>query len=85
MNGVNGCLVIGPNGNSIFLPAAGYRWREILLGVGEDSDGIYWSRSLNIEFNPVAYCLHFSSDISDGSCNDRSLGLTVRAVRVTQN
>ncbi|WP_455162335.1 hypothetical protein [Tannerella forsythia] len=25
-DGVNGCEVKGPNGNSIFLPAAGYRW-----------------------------------------------------------
>ena len=85
LNGVNGCLVTGPNGNSIFLPAAGYRWREMLLGVGEDSDGINWSRSLNLELSEVAYCLYFNSDNSGRSCNDRSLGLTVRAVRVTQN
>ncbi len=85
LNGVNGCLVTGPNGNSIFLPAAGYRWREMLLGVGEDSDGINWSRSLNLELSEVAYCLYFNSDNSGRGCNDRSLGLTVRAVRVTQN
>ena len=85
LNGVNGCLVTGPNGNSIFLPAAGYRWKEILLGVGEDSDGIYWSRSLNFVLSEVAYCLYFNSDNSGRSCNDRSLGFPVRAVRVPQN
>lgn len=85
LNGVNGCLVTGPNGNSIFLPAAGYRWREMLLGVGEDSDGINWSRSLNLELSEVAYCLYFNSDNSGRSCNDRSLGFPVRAVCVPQN
>ena len=42
-NNVNGCLVIGPNGNSIFLPAAGYRWAGSLYVDG--SYGDYWSRS----------------------------------------
>jgi hypothetical protein len=33
-NGVNGQLVTGPNGNTIFLPAAGYRCDEVLCDVG---------------------------------------------------
>ena len=41
INGHDGCRVTGPNGNSIFLPAAGYRlwWSSDLVG----SYGFYWS------------------------------------------
>ena len=39
--GVNGRLITGSNGNSIFLPAAGLRLREDLYHVG--SVGYYWS------------------------------------------
>jgi hypothetical protein len=41
LNGVNGCKVTGPNGNSIFLPAAGSRYGASSHGVG--SYGFYWS------------------------------------------
>ena len=41
VNGVNGRLVTGPNGNSIFLPAAGSRSGTSLSGAG--SVGDYWS------------------------------------------
>ena len=40
-NGVNGYNVEGPNGNSIFLPAAGYRYGSSLNYAG--SRGYYWS------------------------------------------
>ena len=43
-NGVNGYQVTGSNGNSIFLPAAGYRSGASLSGDG--SDGSYWSSTL---------------------------------------
>lgn len=43
-NGVNGYLVTGPNGNSIFLPAAGCRDAGSLDFAG--SYGYYWSSSL---------------------------------------
>ena len=39
--GKNGYNVTGPNGNSIFLPAAGYRYGSSLNDAG--SDGYYWS------------------------------------------
>lgn len=41
LNGVQGMRVTGPSGNSIFLPAAGYRTNDILLDVGVY--GLYWS------------------------------------------
>ena len=40
VNGVNGQKVTGPNGNSIFLPAAGYRNGTVVEGRG--SSGWYW-------------------------------------------
>ncbi|MBR6876276.1 MAG: leucine-rich repeat protein [Bacteroidales bacterium] len=43
-NGVKGYKFIASNGNSIFLPAAGYWYDTDLRAVG--SDGYYWSSSL---------------------------------------
>lgn len=43
-NGVFGCSFTGPNGNSIFLPAAGYRDGSDFYGAF--SDGSYWSSTL---------------------------------------
>lgn len=40
-NGHNGYQVTGPNGNSIFLPAGGYRFDNLSYKVGVD--GQYWS------------------------------------------
>ncbi len=81
-NGVNGQLGTGPNGNTIFLPAAGFRWDESLSGAG--SGGDYWSRTLYPDDSLGAYGLVFGS----GSVYwyyDRGSGLAVRAVRVSQN
>ena len=45
VNGVNGYNVIGPNGNSIFLPAAGCRYGTYVYNIC--SSGYYWSGSLS--------------------------------------
>ena len=44
-NGVNGCLITGSNGNSIFFPAAGYQNTTSLYDAG--SVGNYWSSTVN--------------------------------------
>lgn len=44
-NGVNGYRVTGPNGNCIFLPAAGTRYGTTVYDAGEE--GEYWSNSLD--------------------------------------
>ncbi|MBR6129898.1 MAG: hypothetical protein IKQ07_09735, partial [Bacteroidaceae bacterium] len=78
--GVNGILVTGPNGSTIFLPAAGYRWHDELGYAG--IFGEYWSSSLGPGYN--AYVLVFDSgywDWSHGSSGHRYLGQSVRAVR----
>ena len=84
-NGVYGQLGIGPNGNFIFLPAAGGRWRESLDEVG--SWGYYLSRTLYSRDPSGAYNLEFDSEYLnwDEEYRYRYYGFSVRPVRVTQN
>ena len=57
-NDVNGCKVTGPNGNSIFLPAAGYRYGSSLYNDGDY--GYYWSSTPNDDdYDYGAYGLDF--------------------------
>ena len=76
-NGVNGRLVTSNNGNSLFLPAAGYRLESSLYDAG--SNGNYWSSLLTI--NPYwAWILNFNSDSYSMIDKSRYEGLSVRAV-----
>ena len=75
LNGVNGYSVTGPNGNSIFLPAVGYRNGADVFSVGRN--GNYWSSSLS---GNRAYGLYFSVDYYFGDDNFRYYGLCVRPV-----
>ena len=77
-NGVNGRKVTGPNGNSIFLPAAGYRYGASLYDVG--SWGYYWSSSLFIENPDFAYPVYFDSSGIDWDGDWRYSGFSVRPV-----
>lgn len=56
-SGHNGYKVIGPNGNSIFLPAAGYRCYEETLNA--ESSGNYWTATT---IGVYSYRLYISSD-----------------------
>ena len=76
INGVNGRCLTGSNGNSLFLPAAGYRWGSSLDGAG--SYGDYWSSSLYTDYPGGAWDFDFNSGVYYG---DRYGGFTVRAVR----
>ena len=60
-NDVDGYKVTGPNGGSIFLPAAGEVGR-ILFGAGEY--GCYWSSTPNKDYSEyrIAYHLMFDGD-----------------------
>ena len=82
-NGVNGRLVIGPNGNSLFLPAAGARYDDSFLIAG--SWGDYWSRTLYSSNPDGAYGVLFDSGGVYWGRSPRYDGFTVRAVRVPQN
>lgn len=81
-NGVNGRLLTGYNGNSIFLPAAGFRLDGELIG---PSLGIYWSSSLHTGFPERGWSFHYDMD----ECHvcgtyERSRGQVVRAVRAAE-
>jgi hypothetical protein len=79
LNGVNGYRVTGPNGNSIFLPAAGFRGGTGIHGRGYR--GVYWSSSLYSYNSGNAYVLYFYDDSYDWN-NYRScyIGCSVRPV-----
>ena len=77
-NGVNGYNVEGPNGNSIFLPAADYRGGSSLYGAG--SDGFYWSSSPYENNDYLAYFLYFGSDPHYTESYFRYVGQSVRPV-----
>ena len=81
-NGVNGALFSGPNGNTLFLPAAGSRWLTLDHGGSSVS---YWLRTLSPFHDNEAYDMSYDSESLGGSgtCY-RNAGLTVRAVRVSQ-
>ena len=78
-NGVNGYKVTSKtNGNSIFLPAAGYRDDSSLYNAG--SGGNYWSSSLGTSYSGSAYVLYFNSSGVDWGNYYRFFGQSVRAV-----
>ena len=82
--GVKGYHVDGPNGNAIFLPAAGYRSGSELYVAG--SVGYYWSSSLYTDLSFFASSnyacgLYFESGGHVGYCSFRNLGFSVRPVR----
>lgn len=82
-NDVNGMNVIGPNGNSIFLPAAG-KWQALNFF---NLMGCYWSSSLDMYELPImASCLYLDYSYKDDSLSlrldsgSREFGLSVRPV-----
>jgi uncharacterized protein (TIGR02145 family) len=77
-NGKKGFKVTGPNGKSIFLPAAGYRIGSSLYGAGEE--GYYWSSPPYVSNDDGAYRLYFRSSYRNVSWNYRHSGQSVRPV-----
>lgn len=77
-NGHNGLLIIGPNGNSIFFPATGWRYNSSLLYVGEY--GHYWSSTPYEDDTMNAYGLNFGCDGLDKGRLYRYFGCPVRPV-----
>ena len=84
-NGVTGQLVTGPNGQSMFLPAAGERYNNTSGDLG--TFGQFWSRTLYDDNHSYsAVILFFYLDDHKGNYgNERYIGFPVRAVRITQN
>lgn len=76
----NGHLIIGPNGNSIFLPAAGYRSDEKIYNKG--TQGYYWSCNLTQKAVANGAILRTNSEgLGSYNCYTlRSKGLPIRPV-----
>ena len=79
LNGVNGRKFTGPNGNSIFLPVAGYRFTGGPINVG--FTGVYWSSTLYESEPDCAYIFGLGSGAADWGYFDRDGGISVRPVR----
>ena len=82
-NGVNGQLVTGPNGNKIFLPAAGYRDGNSLVGANLYCH--YWTGTIYSMWPSVAYYLScYMNEVTENGVS-RFVGHPVRPVRAPQN
>ena len=77
---VYGLLATGPNGNSIFFPAAGLRLDGLLHDAG--GNGYYWSRTLGADDSSCAYSLYFRLGDAIQDYYTRGFGRSVRAVHV---
>ncbi|MBQ2852648.1 MAG: PEGA domain-containing protein [Bacteroidales bacterium] len=77
-NGVKGYKVTGPNGNSIFLSAAGCRLGSSLYYAGED--GYYWSSTPTESGSNSAFYLDFDIGGQGVDWYYRDYGLSVRPV-----
>ena len=77
-NGIDGYKVTGPNGNSIFLPAAGNRYGSSLILAG--SCGNYWSSAPSDNYDNYARSLYFNSSYHSMNGNYRGDGHSVRPV-----
>ena len=76
--GHNGYRVTGPNGSSIFLPAAEYRYGSSLYGAG--AFGYYWSSTPYESVARLAYGLYFGSSAHGLHWRSRAYGRSVRPV-----
>ena len=79
LNNIEGGRLTGPNGNSIFLPAAGYRYGTRMCYQGYL--GFYWSGMMCLDFKDGAYGLIIcEKEASYFNYSDSSLGHSVRPV-----
>lgn len=78
LNGVNGCRITGPNGNSIFLPNAGFYSNNKVIFKG--SDGHYWTGSLYEHNDYQAINLGTYGDKGGAYISNREDGKCVRPV-----
>ncbi len=78
VDGVQGMRFTANNGNSIFLPAAGYRDEETTVS---DEVGYYWSGTVDLVNNEYSNTLTFNVSSAQASTSRRYLGLSLRSVR----
>lgn len=78
VEGVEGMRFTAANGNSIFLPAAGYRNGEEMIA---DTKGYYWSGNVSSTNADYSNTLSFGNGAVSTGFSRRALGLSVRSVR----
>lgn len=79
LNGVNGFSVVGPNGKSIFLPAAGICYKTIGNLRKVASDGCYWSAT-PYDNSRFVKSMNFSSTGWWADITNRDFGVSIRPV-----
>lgn len=80
-NNVSGYLVTGPNGNSIFLPAAGYYNKNNNIGL--NSSLYYWTNEQNLQGSLIlSDFIIVNNSIEQLNINPKWTGCSVRAVKV---
>lgn len=85
-NGVYGRLLTGPNGKSLFLPAARSQFLQYFDNpVTGEERGCYWSSTQEDGSPTYAYYFNFGSYYQDMEYAFRREGLPVRAVRASQD
>lgn len=83
VDGVAGYKFTGPNGNSIFLPAAGSRTEGTIEGVGVE--GYYLSGSINASDKRFAMSYHFNSATNLRATTPVYQALAIRPVSTAKN
>lgn len=79
LNNINGFLVTGPNKNTIFLPAAGIRYKTFAIPCELGIEGCYWSATPDNPYK-FAYSMNFTSSGWWGDIDRCNYGLTIRPV-----
>lgn len=82
MNGVKGFLLTGPNGTTLFFPAAGCRIDGSLENA--ESSGNYWTRMLYPSKPYYSYDVNFHPESVGYGAFYRCEGLPIRPVRVSR-
>ena len=79
LNGVNGTkFTSNINGNSIFLPASGWRWGDTFYSVG--SEGSYLSSTQDLSNSYCAYGIGSYSEGAISGSSEKFIGQSVRPV-----
>lgn len=79
IGGHSGYTITGPNGNSIFLPFAGFKNEDGLQEGGKG--GYYWSANIYEYFNGLADDLEMNANMKTTAYFERYIGMTIRPVK----